>query len=162
MEIIFNKLPESLEELKQSAYGNLEKPEYTAALFLVSMCLYPKNKDEALKMIEYLKGPSGLSEYEKQFIRDRVNNADYVAISYFKGTSVENNYTPTVPYTVNIESDKYSYVNEGYAKLYAKSSGADSVRAIIMRLKPSENKWYLVENMLLGQIRIPANLDKWA
>ena len=88
---------------------------------------------------------------------------DYIVESYFKGSSVENNYTPSIPYVVSITENPYSYSNEGYARLFLKSSGADTARSITMKLKPSTGQWFLWEqsSVLMG-IRIPAAKDPWA
>lgn len=162
MEVIFNKMPMNLQELKESEYASLSKPEYAAALFLAAMKVYPENVDEALQMLQFLQGPRELSTYEKQFIRDRMmDKGAYIVNSYFDGASVENDYTPTQPYTVRFTDNPYSYSNEGYAKIFAKSAGADSPRPIVMRHKPSTNQWFLWEQMLLVGIRQPASQDEW-
>ena len=158
--VTFEKLPESLEELTSLPESSLAKPEFAAALFVAAAAYYPTDKDKALEMINYLKGPSPLSEYEKQFIRDRFMSADYVPRSYFAGSSPENKYTPTTPYTITFEDNPYSYDNEGYVKLFVKSSGADSPRQVTLRFQPSTGKYFLWEQMLLGGIR-PCD-DPWA
>lgn len=163
MDIIFEKLPVSLEEMKSCKYASLDKPEYAAALFLVAMKVYPVNKDEALSMVQFLMGPKEMTPYDKQFLRDRmIDKADYIANSFFKGATPENDYTPSEPYTIAVNENPYSYVNEGYAKLFIKSGGADSERPIIMRLKASTNQWFLSEQLLLSGIRQPKYADPWA
>lgn len=163
MQVVFNRLPANLQELQNCEYGSLSKPEYTVALFLAAMKVYPENKDEALKMLQYLQGPREMTAYDKQFIRDRMmdGKGDYIANSYFDGATVENNYTPTLPYTVRMTENPYSYSNEGYVKLFVQSAGADSPRPIVMRHKPSTNEWFLWEQSLLLGIRQPAASDPW-
>lgn len=162
MEVVFDKLPINLQELKECEYSSLSRPEYTVALFLAAMKVYPSDKEEALKMLQFLQGPRELSTYDKQFIRDRMmDKASYIANSYFEGASVENDYTPAQPYTVRVTENPYSYSNEGYAKLFVQSAGADSPRPVVMRHKPSTNQWFLWEQMLLAGIRKPASQDEW-
>lgn len=162
MEVVFDKLPINLQELKECEYSSLSRPEYTVALFLAAMKVYPSDKEEALKMLQFLQGPRELSTYDKQFIRDRMmDKASYIANSYFEGASVENDYTPAQPYTVRVTENPYSYSNEGYAKLFVQSAGADSPRPVVMRHKPSTNQWFLWEQMLLAGIRQPASQDEW-
>lgn len=162
MEVIFDRLPTNLEELKQCEYGSLTKPEYAAALFLAAMRVYPTNREAALEMVQYLQGPRELSAYDKQFIRDRMmDKGTYIANSYFLGATVDNNYTPTEPYTVRMTENPYSYSNEGYVKLFVKSAGGDSPRPIVMRHKPSTNQWFLWEQSLLLGIRVPSCEDPW-
>ena len=55
-----------------------------------------------------------------------------------------------------------SFDEEGYAKLYLKSSGADSPRPVQLRQKPSSGEWFLWDQMLLSQIREPISADPWA
>lgn len=163
MDIIFDKLPTNLEELKSSEYASLQKPEYTAALFLAAMKVYGKDMETAHQMIQFLQGPRELSPYDKQFLRDRMRDkGHYLIDSYFNGTSPENNYTPSLPLTVTITENPYSYAQEGIAKLFIRSSGADSPRPIEMKLKPSTNQWFLWNQLLLGGIRVPVNEDPWA
>ena len=76
MTIVFDKLPGNLEELKAMPQASLNEPEYGAALFLAVMMHYMVNKEETYEMLEFLKGPYGLSTYEKQFIRDRLKDAE--------------------------------------------------------------------------------------
>ncbi|MDO4787908.1 MAG: hypothetical protein Q4A19_01975 [Johnsonella sp.] len=162
MLLVFEKLPETMEEFMKSPYAGLEKPEYTAALFIAAMSQYEANPELALEMLRYLKGPGGLSVYEKQFIADRLRGKAYVVRSYFKGSSPENDYTPLLPYTVEITENPYSYDQKDHAKFFMRSSGADSPRPIQLRLKPSASQWFLTEQLLLGGIRIPVSQDPWA
>lgn len=163
MEITFESLPSRLDELKALPYASLSEPEYGAALFLASMMVYEKDREEAFRMIEFLYGPAGLSVYTKQFINDRMqDNKFYKVRSYFKGSSPENNYEPSLPYTtVDIVRRADSMV-EGRCRLFIKSTGADTPREIRMRLKPSENRWYVEDQMLLADIRVPVESDPWA
>ena len=104
MTITFDKLPNNLEELKAMPQATLNEPEYTAALFIAVMMHYTVNKEETFAMLEYLKGPYGLSSFEKQFLADRMSDGkDYVVRSFFNGTSPENDYTPSMPYTIETE-----------------------------------------------------------
>lgn len=162
MKVVFEKLPQSLEEMKACSYGALTRPEYAPALFLCAMIVYPQNKEEALKMVEYLKGPEGLSEYEKQFLKDRMQGQEYVPYSFFAGASVKNHYTPSLPYTLEFQTVPTSFPDDTHATLYIHSAGADSPRNASMRLKPSTGQWFLSQQMLLANIRIPEDIDPWA
>ena len=76
MTIVFDKLPADLEELKALPQASLNEPEYGAALFLAVMMHYGTDKEETYKMLEFLKGPYGLSTYEKQFLADRMADGE--------------------------------------------------------------------------------------
>lgn len=162
MTIVFDKLPANLEELKAMPQASLSEPEYTAALFLAVMMHYTVNKEETYEMLEFLKGPYGLSTYEKQFLADRMSDGqEYVVRSFFNGTSPENDYTPSMPYTVETEKG-FEQELDGRMKIFVTSSGADTKRHILLRHKPSTNQWFIEDQMLLAMIRKPVSQDPWA
>lgn len=135
-----------------------------AAVTIHALMLYTEDREASLSFLDYLKGPEPLSVYQKQFIRDRfMDKGDYFIRSYFKGAVPDNNYTPDEPYTVEVSDNPYSYVNDGYAKLFIKSGGADSPREVVMRQKKSTGEWFLwqYEGLLTG-IRVPVSDDPWA
>ena len=156
----FAKLPQNVAELQAMPEAQLKDPYVTAALTAAVLCHYEKNVDETIDMLNCLKGPQPLSTYEKQFLRDRLVGKGYVPRSYFAGTSPANNYEPSVPYTITVTETPYSFNEDKYALLYIKSSGADSPRQVKMRAKG--DTWYLWEQFLLPDIRVPASDDPWA
>ncbi len=161
--IVLPSMPENLAQLQAMPGADLKDPAQVAALTVVALCVYPVNKDACIEMLNYLKGPKPLTAYEIQFLRDRfMDGKDYVPRSYLAGTSPQNNYIPTEPYTVAVHENPYSRDNEGYLVLWLKSSGADSERQITLRNKPSTGEWFLWDQMLLGDIRIPVAADPWA
>ncbi|MBR5181806.1 MAG: hypothetical protein IKW88_06090 [Clostridiales bacterium] len=162
MTISFERIPATLDELKALPEASLKQPEFGTALFVAAMMNYKDDPATAISMLEFLKGPAGVSEYEKQFIKDRLSDGkEYVVRSYFAGTSPENDYTPSVPYSVTPERD-LSFEENGRARIFMKSSGADSPRMIKMRLKASTGEWFIEEELILSDIRIPKNMDPWA
>ena len=161
--VVFEKLPKSLDEMKALPQAAMTTIEDTAALTIAALALYPENKEESLAMLDWLRGPRPMSPMEKQFINDRfMDGKEYLARSYFKGSSPDNSYTPDQPFTLEFIDDTAPMADEGYKRLYIKSGGADSPRPITLRIKPSEGKWYLWEQMLLAGIRIPVAEDPWA
>lgn len=162
--VTFQALPESLAQMQAMPEADLKNPANTAALAIAALAQYPKNKDNAIEMLKYLTGPKGVSEYDKQFIADRFRGKDYVPRSYFLGATPENNYEPSKPYTLNLFENPYSRDNfsEGYLTLHIKSGGADSARQIKLRTKPSTGEWFLWEQFLLSDIRVPVEADPWA
>ena len=157
--VVFNTLPATVEEFKALPQMALSDPFSAPALFIVAMTNYTKNKDMAIEMINAIKGPTPLSAYELGFIRDRMMGKDYLPNSYFKGASPENAYTPSLPYTVTVSEGPYTYQEEGYAKVYVKSYGADTPRPFVMRKKGDQ--WFMWEQMLLADIRPPKGVDGW-
>lgn len=162
MDIVFDKLPQSLEEMKNCEYGSLEKPEYTAALFIVAMTHYTNNPDMALEMVDFLNGPANVSPYDRQFLNDRMRDKEYLPWSFFKGATPDNDYEPSIPYTIKVEKNPHSEIKPDYVKLFIASGGADSPRPIELKLKPSTNQWFMVNQLLLSGIRIPKSKDEWA
>ena len=161
MEFKFNKLPETLDELKALPQADLSTPFETAALTVLALCAYPKDKEAAIAMLQYLKGPTEITNYDRQFISERFVNGDYVPRSYFKGAVPDNDYCPSTPYTLDITENPYSYDTDGYAKLYLTSGGADSPRYITLR-KAKNGKWYLWEQYIMVGIRKPGSENPWA
>ena len=163
-EITLNKLPKTLEELKEMPQACLMNPEEVAALTVAALALYTESPSETEKMLDFLRGPRPLNGIDKQFLRDRFRGKEYLMRSYFTGSSPENNYTPELPYRVRISENAYSrsQIAEGYLTLYAACSGADSPRPLKLRNKPSTGQWFLWEQQLLSGIRIPKEADPWA
>ncbi len=161
VDVTFASLPESLEEFRALPQAALNNPFDTAAMTVLALCFYPQDRELCFQMLEFLKGPGTLSPYERQFIRDRFMDSDYVPRSYFKGASPQNDYLPSQPYTISVSENPYSYQNQGYAKLFIRSGGADNPREILLRLA-KDGKWYLWEQFLLAGIRAPESSNPWA
>ncbi|MBQ3182860.1 MAG: hypothetical protein IJB57_04255 [Clostridia bacterium] len=162
MDFIFTSLPTNLTELMELPEAILNSPYKTAAITLVVLCNYGNDPGSTFEMLDFLKGPENVSEYEKQFIRERLKGKEYKTFSYFKGATPENGYTPIKPYTVSVSENPYSFPDENWATLYVKSSGADSPRGIKLRKKPSTGQWFLNDIQCLSDIRIPVVDDPWA
>lgn len=162
VEVEVGAVPSNLEEFK--AKVNFKDSNNVVAFTILALCVYPHNKDFSIEMINYLKGPGELSGYDKQFLAERFAGKEYLALSYLNGTTPQNNYTPTEPYTVSVTKTSHSEdaIGEGYLQLYVQSSGADSKRGIRLRNKPSTGEWFLWEYFVLAGIREPIANDPWA
>ena len=155
--VVLNTLPKSAAEIKPAS-----SPQQTAAYAIASLVRYTEDAEAGIAMLDVLRGPRPLNNFNKQFLRDQLRGKEYTARSYFDGANPDNNYTPSTPYTLTVSENPYSYQNEGYARLLLKSGGADNPRFITLRLKPSTGEWYLWEyEGLLAGIRIPAKDDPW-
>jgi len=159
---VFNALPTNEAELKALPEASLDTPFKTAALVLAVLCNYEKDTDATIAMLNVLKGPEEMSVFEKQFLKDRLAGKQYKVFSFFEGATVENNYTPSLPLAVNVSSNPYSFANENWAVMHVQSAGADSLRQIKLRKKPSTGEWFLNEIQCLSDIRTPAAADPWA
>ena len=161
-QVSFNKLPTTVDMLRDLPEANLKEPYFAAALLIPALCLWGTDKNAAIEMINFLKGPQGLSTYEIQFISERLKGKSYLPFSYFKGSSPENGYNVSSPFIVTISTVPTSFDEAEYAKLYLKSSGADSPRPVQIRKKDSTGQWFLWDQMLLSDIRVPISEDPWA
>ena len=157
----FQSLPKTLDDITSLKEANLQDPYAVAALTLLALTRYGDNPEDCFEMLNFLKGPEPLSGYDRSFIRERLQGKEYKPISYFKGTSPQNNYTPSRPYTVTISTNTYSFQNDGWAVMHVTSSGADNPRQIKLRQKKSTGQWFLNDIQCLSDIRIPASEDKW-
>lgn len=154
-------IPATLAEFTALPQAALATPFDTAALTVVALCVYPYNKEASLQMLNYLRGPRPLSNQEQSFLADRFRDSDYVPRSYFSGATADNDYEPQAPYSIVVSEGPYSYQNEGYAKLYIRSGGADHPREVLLR-QAKDGKWYLWDQMLLVGIRQPESANPWA
>lgn len=158
----FATLPTNVAELQALPEASLDSAFKTTALTIVALCRYEQSPDEAIEMLNFLKGPAEVSTYEKQFIRERLTGKMYKARSFFAGATPQNGYTPTVPYTITVSETPYSFDEDNWATLYVTSGGADNPRPIKLRKKPSTGQWFLNDIQCLADIRIPVEDDPWA
>ena len=159
---VFAALPESVEELQRLPEGAMQSPFQTAALTVCALCAYAAEPEIGIAMLNHLRGPRPLSELDRQFLRDRLRDKPYVPFSYFAGAVPGNDYTPDEPFTVTVSPNPYSYTQEGYATLFIRSGGADSLRQVTLRRK-GDGQWCLWEHHgLLPDIRTPKSRDPWA
>ena len=161
--IVFPALPESLEQLQALPEAAMDTPFKTAALTVCALCAFAAEQSIGTEMLNFLRGPKGaLSPQDISFLKDRFMDGHYyIAFSYFKGATPENDYTPAEPFTLEISAGPHAYENEGYAKLDLVSGGADSPRQILLR-KGGDGKWYLWDQFLLVGVREPKSKNPWA
>ena len=159
--ITFASLPQTLAQLQALPEAALTSPFQTAALTICALCVYSTNPDQGAQMLNFLRGPRPLSNYDLSFLRDRFRDGGHIPFSYFAGATPENDYTPQTPYTVTLEAGPYADANEGYKKLHIQSGGADSPREIVLRQK-GDGQWLLWDQFLMVGIRTPKSADPWA
>ena len=162
--VTLSALPNNVEEMLAMPEFDRKNPYKVAAITVAVLNRYPDSKEDCYAMLNDLKGPEPLSNYEKEFIRDRfMDGKDYVARSFFAGATPDNDYTPARPYKIKLIEQSNSRENAGYISLWIPSGGADNPRMIKLRQKASTQEWFLYQNeFLLGDIRIPKSRDKWA
>ena len=160
-DIVFPSVPDSYEGFISLPQAAMSTPYDTAAMTVIALCVYPYSPDASIQMLNFLRGPRPLNGQEISFIRNRFRAKDYVPRSYFSGATPQNDYTPQQPYTIRVMSDQNSFLNQGFAKLFIPSGGADSPRPIQLR-EAKDGKWYLWEQFLLTDIRQPESANPWA
>ena len=158
----FEAVPQSIAELSAIPEASLDSAFKTSALTVLVLCRYGEDAQGTFEMLDNLKGPADLSTYEKQFIRERLERKTYKPFSYFEGATPENGYKPSAPLTITVYETPYSFDEENWATLYVKSSGADNMRQIKLRKKPSTGQWFLNDIQCLSDIRVPVEEDPWA
>ncbi len=161
VDVVFSSLPETYEEFVAMPQAALSTPYDTAAMTILAFCFFPQDKNLCYRMVEYLKGPAGLNDYQRSFIKDRFMDADYIPRSYFKGAVPGNDYAPSQPYTISVSTNPHSFDNDGYVRVWINSGGADSPRQIDLR-QAKDGKWYLWEQYVLVGIRKPESTNPWA
>ena len=159
---LFSALPESVEQLRALPEAAMDTPFRTAALTVCALCAFAASQDVGTQLLNFLRGPRPLNGHDISFLKDRFRGGrTYIPFSYFAGATPDNDYTPTQPYTVTVTADAHSYDEQGYARLYIASGGADSPRPIKLR-KKADGQWCLWEQYLLTDIRQPKAKDPWA
>jgi hypothetical protein len=163
MQIIIQKIPESLPEFEALAAGQ-RTPEKISALFLCALSLFDRNMADGVSAMNLLRGPKPMTPYDAQFLRDRLRGKAYLPLAYFEGATPQNGYKPNVPYVLNVLSDpRPQDIEPGYLRVFLKTAGADSPRPMKLRQKASTGEWFLWEySSILSGIRIPAAEDPWA
>lgn len=159
---VFEKLPQTLEELKALKEAELKTPYQAAALAVVALCTFANDSAITFEMLDFLNGPDEVSAYTKQFIKERLSNKTYLPLSFFEGAKPENNYTPAVPYKITAFSNSYSFTEENWGTIFVTSGGADSPRSIKVRKKPSTGQWFVNDIQIMSDIRVPQSSDPWA
>lgn len=157
----FTELPESLAQMQALPEAALADPFSTAALTVCALCVYAADREIGTQMLNWLRGPRPLSPFDISFLNDRFRDGHHVPFSYFSGAKPENDYTPTVPYTLSVEAGPYADANPGYKKLQIRSGGAENAREIVLRQK-GDGQWLLWDQFLLLSICQPKSKDPWA
>lgn len=100
----FAALPESLAEMQALPEASLDTPFKTAALTVLALCAYAADKSIGTEMLNWLRGPRPLNGQDISFLNDRFRDGKtYLPFTYFAGSTPDNNYTPTQPYTITVE-----------------------------------------------------------
>ena len=156
----FDSFPENVEDMESMDVDRTD-PYEVAAMTVAALTRFETSEGDCFAMLNWLKGPDPLTGLEKTQLRDRLRGKGYKVMSFFKGATPDNGYTPVQPYKVSVSSNSGSFQESGWCRLYLKSGGADSARPIKLRQKKSTKEWFLNEILFLADIRKPAEEDPW-
>ena len=166
----FNKLPATLEELKEFSLASDVQGDYDYGMFapmaatILALHAFGTNKEEAYKMLEYVYGPDQtFSSFDKQFVQTQFyTEANKVLQNcYFGGAAPENGYTPDKPFTITLEEGPYFMkATDGTPERHMSLisfAGADTERYMDV-FKSSGGTWYAYESNykhLLASVKEP-------
>ena len=158
---VFQQLPETMEQLQALPEAERKTPYQTAALTVCALCAYAAHKKTGTEMLNWLRGPRPLSNFDLSFLDDRLRDGKiYVPFSYFQGATPDNDYFPAQPFVLEVESNPTSDDVQGYFKVTIRSGGADSPRSVMLR-QQADGSWLLWEQYLMADIRLPKSKDPW-
>ena len=113
--------------MKMLPEAGLKTPYQTAALTVCALCAYDADKKAGTEMLNWLRGPRPLSNFDLSFLDDRSRDGKpYVPFAYFQGTTPDNDYFPSQPFKLIVGSNPTSYDTKGYFKVTIRSGGADT------------------------------------
>ena len=85
--IVFPTVPDRYEEFTALPQAAMATPFETAAMTVIALCVYPRDPETSVRMLNFLRGPRPLNGQELSFIRDRFRAKDYVPRSYLPSCS---------------------------------------------------------------------------
>ena len=166
----FDKLPTTVDELKKFSLKSKVEGDYDYGMFapmaatILALHAYGTDKDEAIKMLEYVYGPNQtFSNFDKQFVQTQFATAANKVLQdcYFGGAAPENGYTPDKPFTITLEEGPYVLsAKNGKPERHMSLiyfAGADSERYMDV-FKSSGGTWYGYESSykhLLASVKEP-------
>ena len=166
----FNKLPATLEELKEFSLKSDVQGDYDYGMFapmaatIIALHTFGTNKEEAYKMLAYAYGPSQtFSNIDKQFVQTQFYTAANKVLQdcYFGGAAPENGYKPDEPFTITLEEGPYVLkAKNGKPERHMSFiyfAGADTERYMDVCLS-SDGTWYAYESNykhLLASVKEP-------
>lgn len=167
-EVLFHELPTDFDVFLNIAESTLNLPEKVAALFVIALRIYAVDRNLGLKMISFLRNEEKLDEKEvKNLLSEPLNKYSYLPLAFFKGASIDNAYTPELPYIVTIKDDGKKSLRRKFKTLYIGCPGVGMYRPITLEKKKRRkiNKnllgdpWFVTEYGSLT-LPVPAPVQK--
>lgn len=156
---VFDALPSSVSEMRATSVYGENSPFAVAALTVAALCSFSHSRQNVFLMLDDLNGNHIFTAANENFLSEKLaaerGGHGYLPFSYFDGASPENAYEPSRPYKITVCANETSYAQEGYARLFVKSSGDIAERSVTLR-RGVDGKWFVAEfYSLLNDIAVP-------
>lgn len=150
--IKFNNLVYNYQDFLNLNQYQENSPLHLGALFILGLIAFIHNEEQGEKIINqlFLK-PLTSQDFAK--IKDVLVKQPYLPNSYFDQAAITNGYTINDQLSITVYENEYSFPNDHQAKLYIKSSGAESMRPI--KAIKQDDQWFLQQQYLLNPIEEP-------
>jgi len=165
--------PTSIDEFVKLRDEIAKTPEGGAAMFVLAMRKYQANPKENIGYLIVSIDKSRLEENQGEdsykgytiaksdmwTVKTQLTKNNYLANSYFKGTSNQNGYAAKAPFVVECKKNQYSDIDANTVKVFVKCTGADSPRPITL-VKNDKGIWKAKEfsSLLVGIKAPPSNV----
>ncbi|MDF1667734.1 MAG: hypothetical protein P1V97_38715 [Planctomycetota bacterium] len=169
--ITIKAMPKTNEEFVKLRDSTATTPEGGAAMFVLAMMAWEKDKDVgepfftiALDKGQLKKGKGGYKGYapgnSAMFLIKRIDGKKVFSKSYLDGTSPKKGYAAKAPFKFKFMRNKYSKLSNGDIKVFVYCSGADSPRPCRLR-KNNRGLWKVVEfsSLVVGMRKPPSKDD---
>lgn len=169
--ITIKAMPKTNEEFVKLRNAQATTPEGGAAMFLLAMLAWEKDKDLgepfftiALDKGQLKKGKGGYKGYapgnSAMFLIKRIDGKKVFPKAYVKGTTTKAGYAAKAPFTFKFMRNKHSKQTNGDIKVYVYCSGADTPRPVRLR-KNNRGLWKVVEfsSLVVGMKKPPSKDD---
>lgn len=163
-------MPKTNEEFVKLRNSTATTPEGGAAMFVLAMMAWEKDKDLgepyftiALDKSQLKKG-KGYKGYapgnSAMFLIKRIDGKKVFSKSYIAGTSHKKGYATKAPFKIKFMRNKYSKLSNGDIKVFVYCTGADSPRPCRLR-KNNRGLWKVVEfsSLVVGMRKPPSKDD---
>ena len=132
-EVIFDTLPTEYDAFVSMAEKKLHIPENTAGLFVIALRIYAVDQELGLRMIAFLRHEETIPEIEeKRLLLDPLSKARYIPLSYFKGATDSNGYTPSEPYTITVKDNGLKSKNKNEKTVFIGCGGSGTYRPVTL------------------------------
>ncbi len=154
--VIFDRFPKTTQEFKELQDKMGKEPQGAVALEIMAMEMYRRNVSigtECIKLANLSINVNSILNRLKELFGKDVNYArPYQMACFLLGSSPENGYNPSKPYTIEVKVNPTNqYENSAqfeskFLHLLIKSNGHDNAQQIVTIIKPAGSPNFLVSN----------------